>query len=354
MSGLEAHIVVRRDEHFEVEVELKIEPGQTVVLLGPNGAGKSTLVECLAGIVALDAGQIRLDGVPLDDSERGVFVPSEDRHLGIVFQDYLLFDHLSVTDNVSFGPISRGVDRRAAHRLAQDWLEAFDLDEMGDRRPPELSGGQAQRVALARALAAEPALLLLDEPLAALDATTHARLRRMLATHLDRCAAPRLLITHDPTDAFLLADKIYVLEDGKVTQVGTPDEIRRHPATSYVADVAGTNLFSGICENGEITIAGTEFVLHAAHTGRSGPVLATVHPRAIALHAREPHGSPRNTWRATVEAIDPLGDITRVLLAGPIRIAADITPAAATALELRVGGETWVAVKATEVDVSGA
>jgi len=193
---------------------------------------------------------------------------------------------------------------------------------------------------------------LLDEPLAALDATTHVRLRRLLREHLSRCSAPRLLITHDPTDAFLLADRIYIVEDGRITQSGDPGEIRRRPATPYVADVAGTNLFAGVIDAGKIEIDETRFVLHAADTKVSGAVLVTVHPRAVALHPTQPHGSPRNTWLATVEGVERLGDTTRILLGGPLRIAADITPGASDALGLQPGSEIWVAVKATEIAVS--
>ncbi|RLE17302.1 MAG: ABC transporter ATP-binding protein [Actinobacteria bacterium] len=283
-----------------------------------------------------------------------MFVSPEDRRIGIVFQDYLLFDHLSVLDNIAFGPSSSGLSKNVARRAAQQWADDLGLGGLEARRPPELSGGQAQRVALARALAAEPALLLLDEPLAALDATTHVHLRRVLGEYLERCPAPRLLITHDPTDAFLLADRIYIIEGGRITQSGGPDEIRRRPATSYAADIAGTNLFGGVCDRGEIAIDTTGFLLHAADTKTSGSVLVTVHPRAVALHPTEPHGSPRNTWLATVEAVEHLGDTTRVLLGGPIRLAADITPGAAAALGLEPGAEIWVAVKATEVGVSAA
>lgn len=352
MKGLVADVVVRRDEEFSLEVAVNIAAGETVALLGPNGAGKSTLVDTLAGLIPLDGGRIVLNETVLDDADADLFVGPEQRRIGIVFQDYLLFEHLSVLDNVAFGPSSRGSSRVAARRIARTWIDDLDLSGMESRRPSELSGGQAQRVALARALASEPDLLLLDEPLAALDATTHVRLRRLLGEHLGQCAAPRLLITHDPTDAFLLADRIYIVEDGRIVQSGDPDEIRRRPATPYVADVAGTNLFFGVSERGKISINDTQFVLHAADTTVSGAVLVTVHPRAVALHPTQPHGSPRNTWLATVEGIERLGDTTRILLGGPLRLTADITPGAADALGLQRGSEIWAAVKATEVAIT--
>jgi len=354
MSGLNAHLIVQRGDGFLLDVEIQIEQGQTVALLGPNGAGKSTLVSALAGLIPLDGGRIVLNGAVLDDVDADVFVAPEQRRLGIVFQDYLLFDHLTVLDNIAFGPVSRRSERSTARRSAKGWVDDLELTGFEDRKPPEISGGQAQRVALARALAADPELLLLDEPLAALDATTHVRLRRMLGEHLGGCRAPRLLITHDPTDAFLLADFVYIVESGRITQTGTPDEIRRHPATAYVADVAGTNLFAGVSEHGSVLIDGTHFTLHTADTSVDGAVLVTVHPRAVALHPAEPHGSPRNTWLARVEGIERLGDTTRVLLDGPLRLAADITPNAAEALALQPGTEIWAAVKATEIGISAA
>lgn len=228
-SGLDAHLVAGRENGFAVDVRLEVAPGHTAALLGPNGAGKSTVVSVLAGLMPLDAGQISLDGRALDDPARSLFVPPEERGIGVVFQDYVLFPHLTVSENVAFGLRSRKVPRHEAADRAAQWLERLGLAGMGDRKPRDLSGGQAQRVALARALIAEPLLLLLDEPLAALDATTRVELRRTLDDHLEHFAGPRLLITHDPTEAFLLADQVHVMEDGAVTQVGTADDIRLRP-----------------------------------------------------------------------------------------------------------------------------
>ena len=218
-AGLSSRIIAER-EAFGIDVALTIEPGSTVVLLGPNGAGKSTVLACLAGLLPLTDGNIELNGRVLDDPSRGVFVAPDQRQVGAIFQDYLLFPHLSVLENVAFGLRARGESKVGARTAAGEWLERFGVSALGDRRPGDLSGGQAQRVALARALVIQPELLLLDEPLAALDVSTKVELRRMLADHLSGFAGPRLLITHDPTDAFLLADEIYVVEDGRVTQMG--------------------------------------------------------------------------------------------------------------------------------------
>jgi molybdate transport system ATP-binding protein len=376
---LEADIRLRRGE-FELDVSLCVEAGETAALLGPNGAGKSTIVAAIAGLLPLDGGAVRLAGRVLDDPAAGVFVPSEGRHIGVVFQDQVLFGHLSALDNVAFGLTSRGMRRAEAHERAQAWLDAMDLGDLGHRRPRALSGGQRQRVALARALACEPRLLVADEPLGSLDVTARNRLRRNLASHLSSGRnggttsavapahgagdVPRLLITHDPTDAFVLADRVHILENGRLTQSGTPDELRRAPATAYAADLSGINLVRGTARDGEITVAEGDgasapatarrspVVLHAADRSLSGPVLATIHPRAIALHRERPGGSPRNVWRTTAEAVEPLGDITRVLLGAPLPLTADITPGAAHELLIRPGTSLWVSVKATEVELA--
>lgn len=351
-GGLGTHVVAARGD-FDLDVALSIAPGETAALLGPNGSGKSTVVAAVTGLLALEGGEVVLDGRTLDAPDSGIFVAPENRDIGVVFQDYLLFDHLSVLDNVAFGLAARGLRRVTARSRAREWLDILDLTDLADHRPRELSGGQAQRVALARALSPDPALLLLDEPLAALDVTTHARLRRVLRTHLAGYRGPRLLITHDPADAFLLADRIHIIESGRLTQSGTPDEIRRHPATPYVADVAGINLIAGTAQRGEVTIdAGG--VLHAANTTISGPVLVTVSPAAVALYPSRPYGSPRNTWEATIAGVEPLGETVRVHLGSPVPLTADITPGSADELHLEPGRMVWLSIKATELTLTAA
>ena len=345
-AALDAHLVVHRGG-FTLDLRLAIAPGETVALLGPNGAGKTTAVLCLAGLLPLAAGHVRLGERTLDDPAQRLFVPPEDRRAGVVFQDYLLFPHLSAAENVAFGPRSRGRSRAEARRLALDWLERFGLQGLADIPSRRLSGGQAQQVALARALAAGPDLLLLDEPLAALDVTTRARLRRSLAAHLAAFAGPRLLITHSPTGAFLLADRIVVLEEGRATQEGTPDEIRCHPRTAYAADLAGVNLLHGTCRNDTVTLEGG-LTWRLGTPVADGPVLLTVHPRAVSLHpGAPPPESAANAWRAEVAAVEPLGERTRVQLASPIPLVAEL-PAAAVA-GLGPGTFVWVAVAPADI-----
>jgi molybdate transport system ATP-binding protein len=352
LDGLHATFSVRRSESFDLDVVLEIAPGTTAALLGPNGSGKSTTVDALAGLLPIDRGHITLGGRTLDDPGQHVFVAPADRSVGVVFQRYYLFEHLTVLDNIAFGPSVSGRARREAHAVAKKWMDTLDLGELAMRRPAELSGGQAQRVALARALASAPDLLLLDEPLAALDVATRTRLRRVLSAHLGDHAGPRLLITHEPTDAFLLADRIHVLEDGRITQVGTPEEIRRRPATPYVAALAGLNFLTGNNARGTVTLDAHDRVLHCADTHTDGPVVVTIHPTAVALHAEEPHGSPRNTWSTTVSAIEPLGEITRVTLGAPLPLSVDVTPGGAQALDLHSGSAVWVSIKATEISLN--
>ena len=351
-AGLEARLVVSRADGFELDLALGIAAGRTVALLGPNGAGKSTAVAALAGLLPLAAGRIALAGRVLDDPAGGLFLPPDERRIGVMFQDYALFPHLTVLSNVAFGLRSRGVPRRQARARAASWLRRLGLEELASRKPGALSGGEAQRVALARALAPDPDLLLLDEPLAALDVTTRARLRRGLADHLRAFAGPRLLITHDPTEAFLLADEIHVLEGGRVVQVGTADDIRLTPRTAYVADLAGSNLLVGTASEG--VLATGAWQLRIADAGIAGAVLAAIHPRAISIHRGRPEGSPRNSWRTAVTLIEDLGERVRLNVGDPLPLTVEVTPEAVAALELEPGSAVWVAIKATEIRVEAA
>lgn len=351
MSGLDARMVVTRSESFRLDIDLSIPPGSTVALLGPNGAGKSTAVQALAGLLPLDQGRITLEGRVLDEPDARVFVAPEERGVGVVFQDYLLFPHLSVLENMAFGLRARRERRDHALARARSWLESLGLSGMASRRPGDLSGGQAQRVALGRALATEPRLLLLDEPLAALDVTTRVELRRVLADHLDAFSGPRLLITHDPTEAFLLADQVHVVEDGRVTQVGTADDIRLRPRTRYAADLAGSNLVQGTADDGSVVVDGHR--LHIADHDITGPVVMTVHPTAISVHKTRPEGSQRNVWRTRIDRLEAMGDRVRLLTAMPLPLTVEVTAGAADALRLAEGSEIWLAIKATEIRVEG-
>lgn len=348
-GGLVAAIDVERTDGFRLQISLDVPAGRTAALLGPNGAGKSTTVGALAGLVPLTGGRVVLGGRVLDDPAAGVFVAPEERQTGVVFQDYLLFPHLSVLDNVAFGLRGRRAGRRPAEAAARRWLERLDLVDLAGRRPGDLSGGQAQRVALARALACEPDILLLDEPLAALDVATRAGLRHLLSDHLAAFPGPRLIITHDPTEAFLLADEIHVLESGRVTQTGTADEIRIRPRTRYAAELVGRNLVVGHAAAGLVTTPGHR--LHTADTRAQGSVVVTIDPRAVALHLDRPAGSPRNVWSTRVTRMERREDRVRVQTGPPLPLVAEVTPGAIGELGLAEGSEVWVSVKATEIAV---
>lgn len=347
--SLDADLHVRRGT-LDLHVELTVAAGETVVLLGPNGAGKTTLLSALAGLVPIDDGHITLDGRVLDDPEHRSWVSIERRPIGFVFQDHRLFPHLNALDNVAFGLRTRGVRRIEARREARAWLDRMDLGESADARPSQLSGGQAQRVALARALAISPRLLLLDEPLASLDATTRIDVRRDLRRHLDTFAGPRVLVTHDPVDAITLADRVAVLEAGHVAQAGTLTELWAAPRSRYVADLVGVNLYRGTLRGTDITLTDGGHLVVANDDHITGPVFAAVRPEAVALHYDHPEGSPRNAWPATVTTIDLDGHRARVRLDGPIAITAEITQAALDELHLTPGTAAWVSVKATEIE----
>ncbi len=336
---------------LDLDVDLQVGAGETVALLGPNGSGKTTLLRTLAGLQPLDAGSIQLDGVVLDDPAVNVFVPPERRPVGVVFQDYLLVPHLSARENVAFGLRARRADRRTARRVADDWLTRIGLESFGGLRASQLSGGQQQRVALARALATTPRLLLLDEPLAALDVATRTDVRRELRTHLRDHDGPRILVTHDPVDAFALADRVVVVESGTVTHRGSLAELTAHPRTPYVGRLLGTNLLEGMLEGTALHLSAGGVLVVPGGDAADGPCLATIAPTAVALHRAAPSGSPRNSWSATVAELDPLGDRVRVRLEGPVPIAAEVTAAAVTDLDLHPGDTVWASVKATEVVV---
>ncbi|HEY6875124.1 MAG TPA: ABC transporter ATP-binding protein [Candidatus Dormibacteraeota bacterium] len=340
---LEAAVRLRQGD-LELDVKLEIKPGEVVALLGPNGAGKTTLLRALAGLVPIDSGYVRLDGLTLEDTSTRTYVPTEKRPIGFVFQDYLLFPHMSVLDNVAFG--LRGADAKSH---AASWLERVGLRDFTASRPQQLSGGQRQRAALARALGPDPRLLLLDEPMAALDASARAEVRRDLKRHLSTFEGIRLLVTHDPLEAVALADRLLVIEKGRLVQEGTPAEVAARPRSAYVADLVGMNLLRGAADHGSVRTDGGVSV--AAAGAHEGEVFVVIHPRAVALHAQRPEGSPRNVWRGRTEAIEVTGERARVRVTGPVPLVAEVTPASLAELHLAEGSDVWISFKATDVSV---
>jgi molybdate transport system ATP-binding protein len=339
-SGLDAHLLVDRGS-FSLDVTLTAAPGDVVALLGPNGAGKTTALRALAGLTPLTGGHLRLDGVALDRT------PPESRPVGVVFQDYLLFPHLTALDNVAFGPRCQGATKAEARAQAAAWLDRMGLAGHAGAKPRRLSGGQAQRVALARALATRPRLLLLDEPLAALDARTRLDVRAQLRHHLAGFEAVAVLVTHDPLDAMVLADRLVVVEHGRVVQEGTPAEIARRPRTDYVAQLVGLNLYKGTADGHTVRLDAGPAITTTEDL--HGPVFVAFPPGAVTLYRDRPTGSSaRNLWRCAVTGLETHGDQIRAALTGELPLVADLTTVAAAELDLHAGAEVWATVKATQ------
>lgn len=352
MDDLVAHFSLRRDSGFTVDAVIDVVAGNTTALLGPNGAGKSTVVSAIAGLDAIDSGIIKLGDRVLDDPGSDIFVEPSDRRVGVVFQNALLFPHMSVAHNIEFGLKSLKREPERSSAVLDAWTERLDLRPLLDRRTRELSGGEIQRVAIARTMVTEPDLLILDEPLAAIDASARPAIRRLLSDFLVEFEGPAIVITHDPAEAFLLADEVVIIEDGHITQSGSPDDIRLQPATSYAADLAGVNLVVGVASDGKVVVGG--HTLQIADSHLTGEVVATIHPRAISLHRNRPEGSQRNVWLTRVKRLERQGDTVRIATGSPLELIAEVTTDGARATGLALDAEVWVAVKATEIQVRSA
>jgi molybdate transport system ATP-binding protein len=350
-ASLDAHIVVER-ERWRLDAKLHVPAGTVLALLGPNGAGKSTALRVIAGLLPASAGHVRVGERTWEDRSSGVRLATEQRSIGVVFQDYLLFPTMSARDNVAFGLRAKGQQKAAAREIADVWLARVGLLEQAGQRPQELSGGQAQRVALARALATTPQVLLLDEPLAALDAGTRMSVRGDLRRHLGEFGGATVLVTHDGLDALILADQVAVIEGGVVVQTGTPQEITRNPKTRYVAQLVGLNLFAGRSDGTHVRLRdGAELVTAEEHAGE---VFVVARPSSISVHRDVPHGSPRNVWAGAIATVEQHGDLVRLFVSGPPDVAVDVTTAAMAELQLGVDEHVWLSVKATDLTVYDA
>nr|WP_211177099.1 ATP-binding cassette domain-containing protein [Pseudonocardia acidicola] len=348
---------------FTLDVELAAEPGEVVAVLGPNGAGKSTLLGVLSGLLRPDAGHVRVGDTVVTDVAAGVHVAAHRRGVGLLAQQALLFPHLTAVGNVAFGPRAMGVPRREAERAARDLLADVDVAALADRRPAQMSGGQQQRVALARALAPGPGLLLLDEPLAALDVDATPAMRSLLRRMIRDGKQTAVLVTHSALDALVLADRVVVLTGGRVVERGLTRDVLTRPRSPFTARIAGLDLVPGTaCEDGLRTADG----LLVAGRGNGGAApgeraVAVFPPSAVAVYAKPPQGSPRNVLPVRLAAIEPRGDVVR-LRAGAMDggpdwvdgLAADVTPAAVADLGAEPGAALWFVVKATEVGIHAA
>jgi molybdate transport system ATP-binding protein len=360
---LSVDITIARGD-LRIHVDFEGVEGETIALLGPNGSGKSTVVACLAGLLQADEGSISLDHRMLTDAGTGRSIPPEERNIGVVFQGSLLFPHLSAIENAAFPLRARGIDKTEARARARALLDRLGFPvARGDARPKDLSGGEAQRVALARALIHEPRLLLMDEPTSSLDVRTRNEIRPLIRSILDGFAGVRVLVTHDPVEAMTLADRIVVLEGGRMTQRGTPDELRRAPRTAFVADLVGVNLFAGRLEPLEedpgagrvVTADGAgRLVVPWPDNLRRGPVedvLAVLRPADVVLHVFEPEGSARNVLQGSIAEISVEGERARVRLTSSPAIVAEVTRGSVQRLDLHEGGTAWASFKAVEVSL---
>jgi len=326
------------------EVALSVAPGETVAILGPNGAGKSTLLGLTAGLLRADSGRAVLDDTVLFDSVGGSFTPPHRRGVSLLAQEPLLFPHLSALENVAFGPRSAGVPRAAARATARHWLAEVEALDLADRRPAQLSGGQAQRVAVARALASDPKLLLLDEPMAALDVSVAPALRRMLR----RVLAGRtvLIVTHDILDAFTLADRVVVLDGGRIVDQGPTREVLERPRSAFTAGLAALNLLVGVRSQRGIRLADGSEISGASDLAVGAAAAAAVRPSAVRVSLDEPAAA--NRLRGEVLDLEPRGDLVRVRSA---RLAADLAPALVADLDLAPGAAVWFAFDESDVSL---
>jgi molybdate transport system ATP-binding protein len=357
MSELQLRAVV---VDRQLDVEFSVSAGEVLAVLGPNGAGKSTALHVIAGLVRPDEGLVRLGDRVLTDTGAAVNVATHDRRVGLLLQDSLLFPHMSVAANVAFGPHSRRrmsrVTRADQRATALRWLREVNAEQFADRKSRQLSGGQAQRVAIARALAAEPDVLLLDEPLTGLDVAAAAAIRGVLRNVVARSGCAVILITHDLLDVFTLADRVLVLESGKIAEIGPVADVLAAPRSHFGARIAGINLVNGtIGADGSLRARSGEnwHGMPAPDLSGGQHAIAVFPPTAVAVYRDPPHGSPRNCVELTVAELSIRG--SAVLVRGQEQadgapgLAAEITVDAAAELRLTPGDNAWFSVKAHEV-----
>ena len=354
--GLAAN-VLKRFERFTLELQIAVADGETLVLVGESGAGKSTLLRVVAGLERPDAGRVVAGPVTFFDRDAKIDLPSWRRTVGYVPQDYALFPHLTVLENVAFGLRAEGRPAAELRDRVRAQLARLSITDLADRHPRDLSGGQQQRVALARALVLEPKVLLLDEPLSALDLRTRQLVRAELRQLLSNLTCATLYVTHHPLEAIVFGNRIAALEDGKVTQIGTREDLLRHPRSSYVAAFLGINLFRGTIagrDGGMAQVRLRQGELSVVDPGGEGEVFAVVNPREISLFREAPEGSARNCFPGVVAEMipePPNGERVRIAIQSHPPLVAEITEQAAARLELREGSAVYASFKATGVEV---
>ena len=354
---LDARLGKRRGT-FTLDVAFSADPGSTTVLLGESGAGKTSVLRLLAGLERLDAGWLTVEGARYADATLGLHVPPWQRDIGYVAQDYALFPHLSVYENVAFGLRAGRVPRRQLKTRVHDALALVGIPELAARMPGQLSGGQQQRAAVARALVLDPRLLLLDEPLSSLDLQTPRALRVELRALLNRLSCVTVYVTHSPVEALVLGDRLVVLDGGRVAQAGSRDDLLRSPRSPFVAELVGTNLFVGRPVEGAWLPSEAIRTPHGAYAvddaSSTGSTYLTVSPREITLFRARPDGSAQNVFPGTVQEIvpePPAGERLRVVLRTRPVLVAEVTREAVAELGLTEGTAVFAAFKATGVHV---
>jgi molybdate transport system ATP-binding protein len=349
---LELDVVSRRGS-FELQAGFLADPGATTVIVGESGSGKTSLLRLAAGLDQPERGRIVLDGEVYADPDAGVALPAWRRKVGYVAQDYALFPHLTVEQNVAFGLRANGTSRHAIGPRVADALRRAGIAELGRRKPSMLSGGQQQRAALARALVLDPRLLLLDEPLAALDLQTRRQVRGELRDLLRTLGCVTLYVTHSPIEALLFGDRIVVIEGGRASQTGTREDLLRYPRSRYVAELMGTNLFSGRAGSGGTTILRTgDGDLAVSDPSEPGEVFVTIDPRQITIHPHPPEGSAQNVLVGPILELapePPSGERIRVVLGTQPPLVAEVTREAVAGLGLREGLTVHASFKATGI-----
>ena len=351
-------LVARRLGAFTLEAELSVADRSVMVLVGESGSGKTTLLRLLAGLVHPDRGRITVDGETWFDGDPATARPARDRDVGYVAQDYALFPHLTAAANVAFGLRAQRLGAKETSRRVATALERLGVGALARRRPHELSGGQQQRVAIARAIVLEPRLLLLDEPLSALDAQTRRVIRGELRRLLAELPCTTFYVTHSPAEALAFGEQIAVLEAGHVSQCGTRDDLMRHPRSAYVAEFLGVNFFRGsAAARGTASgphIALPEGDLAIVETGADADLAVVVHPREITLALEPPSGTARNVFAGAIEELvpePPSGDRVRVSIATTPPLIAEVTRQAVEALGLQPGVKVFASFKASGVAV---
>jgi molybdate transport system ATP-binding protein len=348
---LRAQLASRRGE-FSLAAGLSAAPGTTLVLVGPNGSGKSTVLRMLAGLDRPDSGKVQFDGETWGDTDRGRWLPAERRSVGWLPQSLALFPHLSALENVAFGLRARG--EQGATASAREALRCLGLERELHRRPAALSGGERQRVALARALVVKPKLLLLDEPLSAIDPSARASLRALLRRALAEHGVTTVYVTHSPMEALALGSRLAVMNEGSVVQEGMPADLLHRPRSEAAGAFIGTNFFRGTLEardgTGLVAIRTATGTLLAADAGLDGDVFVAIDPREIVISRDPPSGSARNVFRGRVTEIapePPRGERVRVALATEPPLVAEVTRQALEALGVAEGTDVYAAFKAT-------